>query len=314
VSDALKHLLAAAERTRRPVFSYDLIDRWLGSAIDRCVATGLLRPSVPAKFVTCRECGEEEEVIFLENELTKQLEPFTACPEAGPNRIELDELKRWEMSFSQLLDAVFAGVVLSGDRQEVVRERVWRLGKATWGGAARNVYFARGLHRRDAWQVLNEARLTTRSVIFVPVHTPEPDSHIEVLPAVIPLSMAISWEGTTIHFDHDYVEAELKDALATQGDGNKPQLMKRSPRAALIAELTREMQEHLRAARDHAVDTMDQTGTPQLLPRPQKDFLAKKVGVNKSTVTRAFSDDEARELCFLWELADDLDRILARGA
>jgi hypothetical protein len=211
------------------------------------------------------------------------------------------------------MDVVFADIALSGNRTQLVHERVWRLGKATWGGAARNVYFARGLHRRDAWQVLNEARLTTRSVIFVPVHTPEPDSRIEVLPAVIPPTMAISWEGTTIHFDHDYVEAELKDALATQGDGNKPQLMKRSPRAALIAELTREMQEHLRAARDHAVDTMDQTGTPQLLPRPQKDFLAKKVGVNKSTVTRAFSDDGARELCFLWELADDLDRILARG-
>lgn len=314
MSDALKHLLAAAEGIRRPVFTYDLIDRWFGSAIDRCVATGLLRPSVPAEFVTCRECGEEEEVIFLENASTGKEEPYTECCEAGLNRIEWDQLKQWRIHYHQLMDVVFADIALSGNRTQLVHERVWRLGKATWGGAARNVYFARGLHRRDAWQVLNEARLTTRSVIFVPVHTPEPDSHIEVLPAVIPLSMAISWEGTTIHFDHDYVEAELKDALATQGDGNKPQLMKRSPRAALIAELTREMQEHLRAARDHAVDTMDQTGTPQLLPRPQKDFLAKKVGVNKSTVTRAFSDDGARELCFLWELADDLDRILARGA
>jgi len=70
------------------------------------------------------------------------------------------------------------------------------------------------------------------------------------------------------------------------------------------------MKEHLKAARDHAFDTLDRTGMPQLLPRPQRDFLAKKLGVHKSSVTRAFNDREANELRFLWELAADLDRIL----
>ena len=82
---------------------------------------------------------------------------------------------------------------------------------------------------------------------------------------------------------------------------------------AVIEMLTHEMQEHLRAVRDHAVDALDRTGTPQLLPRPSRDLLARKVGVHKSRVTRAFQDTEARELRFLWDLAADLDRILERG-
>ena len=81
----------------------------------------------------------------------------------------------------------------------------------------------------------------------------------------------------------------------------------------VIEMLTGEMHEHLRAARDHAVDTLDRTGTPQLLPRPQRDFLARNLNVHKSSATRAFQDDEARELQYLWELAADLDRILHRG-
>ena len=73
------------------------------------------------------------------------------------------------------------------------------------------------------------------------------------------------------------------------------------------------MQERLRATRDHAVDTLDRTGTPQLLSRPQRDFLARKLRPHKSSVTRAFQDEESRELRFLWDLAADLDRILHRG-
>lgn len=308
--DGLKHLLAAADRMREPILSYDLLHRWLDGDIERCVATGLIRPTRPANFVTCRECGDDEEVIFLENAATGQEEPFTECCEVGLNRIEWDQLKQWRIHYHQLMDVVFAEVALTGDRTQLVHERVWRLGKATWGGAARNVYFARGLQRRDTFQVLNQSRLTARSIVFVPAYAPAPDSRIEVLPTVIPLSMVIAWEGTAIRFDHDYVEAELTDTLAAQEDDPPP--AKRGPRAALIAQLTRELQEHLRTARDHAFDTRDRTGTPQLLPRPQKDFLARKLGVHKSTVTRAFSDDEARELCFLWDLANDLDRILQR--
>jgi hypothetical protein len=312
MSEALQAVLKSAEGFYPPVFSYDRVERWPEGELNRCIAAGLLRPGQPAECVTCRECGETEVVVLIENSVTKEMCAYTSCLEVGPVQIPMERLTQWEMSYEQLMDVVFASVQLSGSREEIVRDRVWRLGRANWGGASRNVYFARGLQRRDAWQVMNQAKFSERSVVFVPARLPEEDSRIEVLPFVIPLTAVISWQGTSIHFDQEFVEAEIASAVARQverSDSRQPP-PSRGPRLALIEALTREMQEHLRAARDHALDTLDRTGTPKLLPRPQRDFLAKKLGVHKSRVTRAFAEEKAYELRLLWDLAADLDRIL----
>jgi hypothetical protein len=122
----------------------------------------------------------------------------------------------------------------------------------------------------------------------------------------------LSWEGTVIHFDHEYVEGQLADTLAAlpQQAPDKPPRPKRGSRAALIEALTHELGEHLRSARDYAVATEDRTGTPQLLPRPKQELLARKLNVDKSSVSRCLSDRSARELRFLWDVAGDVDRIL----
>ncbi|MHB0960894.1 MAG: DNA methyltransferase [Pirellulaceae bacterium] len=67
-------------------------------------------------------------------------------------------------------------------------------------------------------------------------------------------------------------------------------------RLVVIEMLTREMQEHLRAARDHAVDTQDRTGTPQLLPRPQRDFLARNSAYTRP-VSHVHSKTTKRASC-----------------
>jgi hypothetical protein len=224
-------------------------------------------------------------------------------------------LQTWDLTFTQFIDVVFAGIPFAGFRDEIVRNRVWCLGKKRWAGASRSVFFARALHRQDAWSVLHQAKLPVRSVVFVPSRMPKADLQTDPLPPIVPLSAVVSWENETLHFDEAYVEAEIAGALARL-DGKAAEKRHPSPRGsrlAVIEMLTHEMQEHLRAARDHAVDALDRSGTPQLLPRPSRDLLARKVGVHKSRVTRAFQDTEARELRFLWDLAADLDRILERG-
>jgi predicted RNA-binding Zn-ribbon protein involved in translation (DUF1610 family) len=310
--DVLAKVLTSAEGVYPPVFSFDDVSRWPPGELERCVAAGLLRPGQSATVLTCPECGESEEVFLLQDSLTKQSHAYVRCGEVGPVEIPGERLRLWELTFTQLMDTVFAGVALTGLREEIVRDRVWRLGKTRWASASRNVYFARGLHRRDTWQVIHQAKLTPRSVVFVPARLPEIDARVDAMPLVIPLTAAVSWENDALHFDQSYVEAEIAGTLATldRQTADKPHTAPRGSRLVVIEMLTREMQEHLRAARDHAVDTLNRTGTPQLLPRPQRDFLARKIGVHKSRITRAFQDSEARQLRYLWDLANDLDRIL----
>ena len=295
MSDVLAKVLTSAEGVYPPIFSFDDVSPWPAGELERCVAAGLLRPGRSATVLTCPECGESEEVFLLQDSLTKQSHAYVRCAEVGLVAIAWERLQTWELTFMQLMDAVFAGVTLTGLREEIVRDRVWRLGKTRWAGASRSVYFARGLHRRDTWQVLNQAKLTPRSVVFVPARLPETDTRVDAMPLVIPLTAVVSWENDALHFDQSYVEAEIAGTLATLDSqtADKPHSAPRGSRLVVIEMLTREMQEHLRAARDHAVDTLDRTGTPQLLPRPQRDFLARKLNVHKSSVTRAFQDDEA---------------------
>ena len=134
-------------------------------------------------------------------------------------------------------------------------------------------------------------------------------------------AIKVTFAGGLLYREYGFLKRWMMKTIArdagkdknTSKTADKPHSVPRGSRLAVIEMLTGEMQEHLRAARDHAVDTLDRTGTPQLLPRPQRDFLARKLNVHKSSVTRAFQDDESRELQFLWDLAADLDRILHRG-
>jgi GTPase SAR1 family protein len=59
---------------------------------------------------------------------------------------------------------------------------------------------------------------------------------------------------------------------------------KRGPRLDHIEKLEKELKKHLRTAKHRLKDT------GELLPRPSKEFLAKLVDVNPSTVTRCFQD------------------------
>nr|BDD45923.1 hypothetical protein 3 [Pseudomonadaceae bacterium] len=85
---------------------------------------------------------------------------------------------------------------------------------------------------------------------------------------------------------------------------------KRGERAEKTERLKNEMCEHLRAARDHAFARMDQTGEPELLPRPTQKDLAERVGVSESDVSRCLNDPTAQELKLYWETALDLNQIM----
>jgi nitrogen fixation protein FixH len=104
---------------------------------------------------------------------------------------------------------------------------------------------------------------------------------------------------------------EPEAALARKAPAHRlPALAKkkRAERAVSIEALKKELTERIRAARDNAQAAVDRDEEPTLLPRPQKQELARRANVQPHTVTRCFRDSP--ELRGLWDMAADVDAIL----
>lgn len=91
---------------------------------------------------------------------------------------------------------------------------------------------------------------------------------------------------------------------------NKTKPAKRAPRLTAIEKIEKALEDHIRAARDHAFD-LEQRGRPMaLLPRPEQKNMAAQLGLSESAVSRSLNDSAATKLKVLWETADSLPDVL----
>jgi hypothetical protein len=307
--DSLCALVGAVEHSPAPVFSRQTID-WPASELAQYMAAGLLRETATPATAICPDCGERVDVHWPQRS-AEEPRVFLSCGDCGPQSVPASDIACWRLDFTALLDQLVAAVGATGSREETVRGRVWRLGKARLAGATRSVYFARQLARHDAAQVVEDARFLAGAVVLVPKQIPPPYLQIQSLPRLVRLVDCALWEDGLLAVDLSHVNGQFAPAEPAKAE---EQPTKRGPRLALIEALRHALLEHLRAARDHAFATRGATGTPALLPRPSQDMLARQLGVHRSTISRCLEDPSARQLQLLWEVAADLDRILGLGA
>lgn len=293
----------------RSIWKFTEIELWPEGELEHCIAQGLFVPDEPSEQVPCRQCGELADVHLSTSPLTAGTAGLSC--ECGPDRVPLLWVSCWRLAFSRFQNRLSGAIGIDDNWHEVVRDRVWRLGKWHVAGASRNVYMARQLRRVDTFQVFQQARFPAGSVVFVPSQMPSPELRIEPVPMLIPLVDVLRWDGDGFALDKAHVEDQLR-AAADASDDNAD-VRKRDSRFSAIGLLKQELVEHLRSARDYAVETRQRRGTPELLPRPTREQLAKRAGVHRTTVTRCLEDGSAPELLSLWNLAADLDQILAYG-
>lgn len=277
---------------------------------NRLVAAGLLSPGPPPTELLCGECGEYTEIVYIDD-YKGEFFPVLPCTENVGSRVDPERMQTWQLTFSQLAEAVFKPLGLTATPEELEPNRLWRLGRRTWAGVSWTVYFARELRRRDAMRLLAGIRAPARSVVLVskylPIEPPEPKT-----PLILRLADFVSYEAGGLRVDEAYVAEQLVLRMADEAKTPIPKRQpRRGPRSAHIELLTRALEEHLRSARDYVFERLDRTGAAELPPRPTMDFLARKLGVDKATVSRCLNDKRAGELRLLWELAADPDRLLA---
>ena len=283
----------------------------LGNALQTMRALGLLSQAEPARCLPCSECsgGRFLPVEFVRDDVGQTTHGYIACPECGLTEVNTVQLERWRIDPLALLVVTVQSILPSCQPTELVAGKLWRVGRIKLAGHPREILFAAGYRPRTGSSVVASLRTRTKTILLMPSELGVTHWSNSTGNLVLALESFTLPNDGGIALDVEALEDRVAGFFGKQTP--KPKAKRRSSRLADIAALERELTEHLRAARDQAVVTQDLTGSPKLLPRPSKEELGKRAKVTPSSVTRCFQDDKGEKLRLMWELAADIDRILA---
>ncbi|MDD5641745.1 MAG: hypothetical protein PHX53_08860 [Syntrophales bacterium] len=178
LNDLLGHILLRMEMMAEGsnAFAADEMARWPEGALDFFVRQRLLSPATPAHEVVCEGCEEGcfMTVEFPPADALLSTAPFIICnqrDDIGKVRVDPDRLKRWRADLGLLARLISKLLGIDQAPQELVRQRLWFLGKANLAGSSPEVFLARGLTWTDAGEIFGHNRDLRESVsplIFTP--------------------------------------------------------------------------------------------------------------------------------------------------
>jgi hypothetical protein len=279
----------------------------LGPIFELLRGQSILQPTTPAAAFTCSECGQRCRVNHV-SDRAGDSHGYIHCQDCGVSEVPADSLDRWEIDAPALLTAAFRGIQLAV--QERVAGHLWQVGKANWAGRSREIWFARCFRHNAAAVVAKALERRPKAILFAPTEAGASRWQENTGNLVLALESVLVLNGNGIALDAAYVEGRLVDAGLGVGSAAARRPKKRADRAANIESLKKELIEHLRVARDHAFATRDQTGEPELLPRPTQKALGERAGLSEPDVSRCLRDPQARELQIYWGTATDLNQIM----
>lgn len=306
MSDAWRWLMRIANGCGDRALSGDHVLQWPHATVEHWIDQGVLAPADVALRLICTECNElaGADVVWVGDRA------ILPCVHCGPLQIDPARLSCWRISIPVLVDQIRQAMGLKGTVIELVQGHLWRLGNMHWSGIVWPVICGRGLSSVVAAGWLDDVRTTPQTIFVSLSGLPSRELSGRCAGATLALDeLAADRDGV---LNIDLAELQLclpKPASFSRRKGKSP---KRAIRVAHIENLIRELIEHVRSAREYAINSQERTGTPLLLPRPTCEELAARLKVDKSTVSRCLADASAHELRLVWELAVDLDRILGQ--
>lgn len=266
----------------------------------------ILRELTPVGFANCSDCSRQCEVEYIQAADGK-MRGYLHCDECGLEEVFSDRLRRWEIDSEAMLRAVFSELKLSMEMKSP--GCLWRIGRATWAGHSRHVWFVRRTPtgRDGAVEIL---RKNPKAIVFAP--TTEGASLWKKVAGCfsIPLDEVCTLDTRGPSLKVEDIEERIIDAWSSADGAKKPKRKRRASRLAAIEKLEKELIQHIQDAKDHAYAIKDLTGTPALLRRPTQKELAAQLKMDESLVSRCLDEKESPNLRYLWDLAADLDRIL----
>ena len=233
----------------RPLFSHDWVQRWPAGALDRLQTAGYVKPAETAQRVICPGCyeGHIEDVVTIEQP-NGSYQLFVYCPEVLRAEVSVESLRQWTIDFEKLANTVARSMSLQGKCLSLLPGRLWRLGKATWQGALRDVLLARGLAWKDSTEVVGRIGRSRRPIVLVGKHLPPNGIWGDCRPAVVPLADVASLDGDTLAVDAVVMAAIVADADAAWDDDGGPLLDEQQLRRLLRAQRDSELKDDVLVA------------------------------------------------------------------
>lgn len=305
MSPLIKQLLLRCEH-EPPTFAATEIRGALKMFLTLLQQRGLVQPTHSLDCWRCSECHDHTEIVFTTNRDGVSF-AYARC-DCGLNQLTTDQYQRLAINPDLLLASIFRQHRI--ELSEVVPKLLWNVGRATWNQRAHSIWFARRCDRRSILQARPRLESRPKTILFVPTLLAADCWADQVANPVIALEPYLDWCDNDFCLDNEAIAARVDQWLSSCEPATKPK-PKRASRAANIEALRKELIQHLKSAADHAHDTLDRTGEPQLLPRPRQKDLAARSQMSPSDVTRCLQDTSAKELQMLWKMANNLDEVLS---
>lgn len=178
LNDLVSHILLRTEMMAEGsnAFTADEVAGWPEGALDFFVRERLLSLTTPAQQAVCDGC---EEGCFIPVEFPPAETPLSTAPfiicnqrdDIGRVRVDPNRLKRWRVDPGLLAWVISKLLGIDQTPQELIRQRLWFLGKVGLTGGSPEVFLARGLTWTDAGETFGHDRDLRESlapVIFAP--------------------------------------------------------------------------------------------------------------------------------------------------
>jgi len=172
-------VLRLADAPSSAALTYDDVMRW-SDAERRALLGEWLRDGGHMSQYTCTQCEREctEDVHWVESVGGIPRQAFIPCV-GGLGRVYIrpETLRHWVIDPRRLVVSLRGMLATDSEPQEIVRDRLWRLGRMRVRGHQAPMFFARGATWRDASTVYasaGELQSGEMQVVLVPGRVPAP--------------------------------------------------------------------------------------------------------------------------------------------
>ena len=266
-----------------------------------------LTPSENQDAIFCPTCHHFADVVWMHIKGRGDV-PYGACVECRSYEIDPGLLRTWLVRLETILERVAEQLELRGGVHSHIPNLLWRLGRKK----NREYFYIRRFKSDERRILRNELSKMPKAVLITGTDHNLKEIRFDLDNASFSLeSMAHLDDECELVIDFE----ALRDIIGDDDIPDKKSKPKPAPKGGMIAvsieKLIKELEQFLKDARDHALATAERDDI-DLLPRPTKEDLAKRIGVSPATVTRCFAHKSrnANLLNLLWEQANDLKSIL----